>query len=223
MNDWPTKHNRIMKGMGVNHAISPAQHSSYSELSANVLFLSELSRTESKVSKAPITPSEPNTQQTKAKRKERPWSDSDLDMDFKPHFPSSRRRRSAHALVKQKGASASPPCQSTAPPPKPQTPKKAGEQKRLSLACLFCRGRKIACGRPSEDEPNQTCAYAIDFILTLAFSPHFLANVCVEISHVNTQRSRGEDSVNVVPREKTGIDEHYGYASFRGVTVSLAM
>ena len=155
--------------------ISPTQHSSYSELSANVLFLSELSRAESKNSKIPITPSESNTQQTstKAKRKERPSSDSDLDMDFKPHFPSSSRRRSAPASSKQKVASVPPPRQSTAPPPKSHTPKKAGEQKRLSLACLFCRERKIACGRPSEDEPDQTCAYAIDFILMLAFLPHF--------------------------------------------------
>jgi len=189
--------------------ISPTQHSSYSELSANVLFLSELSRAESKISKAPIIPSEPNIQQTstKAKRKERPSSDSDLDMDFEPHFPSSSRRRSAPAPVKQKVASVPPPRQSTAPPPKAHTPKKTGEQKRLSLACLFCRERKIACGRPSEDEPDQTCAYAIDFILMLAFLSHFLANVCVEISHVNTRRNRGEDSISVAPREKPGIDE----------------
>ncbi|KIJ92451.1 hypothetical protein K443DRAFT_649423 [Laccaria amethystina LaAM-08-1] len=137
--------------------ISPTQHSSYSELSANVLFLSELSCAESKITKTPITPSEPNTQQTsiKAKRKERPSSDSDLDMDFKPHFPSSSRRRSAPAPAKQKTvASVPPPRRSTAPPPKPRIPKKAGERKRLSLACLSCRERKIACGRPSEDEPD---------------------------------------------------------------------
>ncbi|EDR05420.1 uncharacterized protein LACBIDRAFT_303095 [Laccaria bicolor S238N-H82] len=150
--------------------ISPTQHSSYSELSANVLFLSELSRAESKISKAPITPSEPKTQQTsKAKRKERPSSDSDLDMDFKPHFPSSSRRRSSPAPVKQKVASAPPPRQSTTPPPKPHIPKKDGEQKRLSLACLFCRERKIACGRPSEDEPDQTCAQCLRRDLTCEY------------------------------------------------------
>jgi hypothetical protein len=189
--------------------ISPTQHSSYSELSANVLFLSELSCAESKITKTPITPSEPNTQQTsiKAKRKERPSSDSDLDMDFKPHFPSSSRRRSAPAPAKQKTvASVPPPRRSTAPPPKPRIPKKAGERKRLSLACLSCRERKIACGRPSEDEPDQICVYAIDFILMLAFSPHFLAHVCVEIAHVNTRRSRGEDSINVVPRERVSMN-----------------
>ena len=113
--------------------ISPTQHSSYSELSANVLFLSELSHAESKISKAPITPSEPSIQQTstKAKRKERPLSDSDLDMDFKPHFPSSSRRRSAPAPVKQKVA----PCQSTAPLPKahPEESRRAEEVE----SCMF--------------------------------------------------------------------------------------
>jgi hypothetical protein len=29
--------------------------------------------------------------------------------------------------------------------------------KKLGLACLFCRERKIACGRPSESNPDQTC------------------------------------------------------------------
>ncbi|KIK04933.1 hypothetical protein K443DRAFT_92166 [Laccaria amethystina LaAM-08-1] len=150
--------------------ISPTQHSSYSELSAHVLYLSELSRAESKVSNAPITPSKPNIQQTstKTKRKERPSSDSDLDMDFKPHFPSSSRRRSAPAPVKQKVASV-PRSQSTAPPPRPHTPKKAGAQKRLSLACLFCRERKIACGRPSEEEPDQTCAQCLRRDLTCEY------------------------------------------------------
>jgi len=168
--------------------ISPTQHSSYSELSAHVRYLSELSRAELKISKTLITPSKPNVQQTstKTKRKERPSSDSDLDMDFKPHFPSSSRRRSAPAPVKQKVVLVPPQRQSIAPPPKPHVPKKAGVQKRLSLACLFCRERKIACGRPSKHEPDQTCAYAIHFILMLAFLSHFLANVCVEISHVNT-------------------------------------
>ncbi|KAG9312890.1 hypothetical protein JVU11DRAFT_6323 [Chiua virens] len=35
--------------------------------------------------------------------------------------------------------------------------KKPGEQKKQALACLFCRERKIACGRPSPHSPDQTC------------------------------------------------------------------
>lgn len=30
-------------------------------------------------------------------------------------------------------------------------------KKKLGLACLFCRERKIACGRPSESSADQTC------------------------------------------------------------------
>jgi hypothetical protein len=48
-------------------------------------------------------------------------------------------------------------------PPSPQitiqkmnTIKKNAEKKQ-TLACLFCRERKIACGRPSLDNPDQTC------------------------------------------------------------------
>lgn len=35
--------------------------------------------------------------------------------------------------------------------------KKPGEQKKQALACLFCRERKIACGRPPAHSPDQTC------------------------------------------------------------------
>lgn len=35
--------------------------------------------------------------------------------------------------------------------------KKGGEQKKQALACLFCRERKIACGRPPANSPDQTC------------------------------------------------------------------
>ncbi|KAF8205861.1 hypothetical protein K438DRAFT_2091933 [Mycena galopus ATCC 62051] len=33
----------------------------------------------------------------------------------------------------------------------------AAAPKRPTLACLFCRERKIGCIRPAEDDPNQTC------------------------------------------------------------------
>ncbi|KAJ8591807.1 hypothetical protein M405DRAFT_734410 [Rhizopogon salebrosus TDB-379] len=40
---------------------------------------------------------------------------------------------------------------------KTSAPRKNGEQKKQALACLFCRERKIACGRPSAHSPDQTC------------------------------------------------------------------
>ncbi|KAJ7093514.1 hypothetical protein C8R44DRAFT_595534, partial [Mycena epipterygia] len=34
---------------------------------------------------------------------------------------------------------------------------KDGRSKRQALACLFCRARKIACGRPNDGSGDQTC------------------------------------------------------------------
>ncbi|KAF8954281.1 hypothetical protein BDZ97DRAFT_1677226 [Flammula alnicola] len=31
------------------------------------------------------------------------------------------------------------------------------EPKKPSLACTFCRERKVACGRPPEGSPDPTC------------------------------------------------------------------
>jgi hypothetical protein len=39
---------------------------------------------------------------------------------------------------------------------KMSTPKKVVEKKQ-ALACLFCRERKIACGRPDPESDDQTC------------------------------------------------------------------
>ncbi|TFK61772.1 hypothetical protein BDN72DRAFT_777883 [Pluteus cervinus] len=43
------------------------------------------------------------------------------------------------------------------PPPPSLAIRRAGEQKKQTLACLFCRERKIACGRPAEGSPDPTC------------------------------------------------------------------
>lgn len=42
------------------------------------------------------------------------------------------------------------------PPPAP-APSKAEDKKQPTLACFFCRGRKIACGAPEPDNPDRTC------------------------------------------------------------------
>ncbi|KAJ6609167.1 hypothetical protein B0H10DRAFT_1814234, partial [Mycena sp. CBHHK59/15] len=36
-----------------------------------------------------------------------------------------------------------------------------GRSKRQALACLFCRSRKIACGRPATASEDQTCKYSM--------------------------------------------------------------
>ena len=42
------------------------------------------------------------------------------------------------------------------------TTKKVAEKKQ-ALACLFCRERKIACGRPDADNEDQTCKSVLNF------------------------------------------------------------
>lgn len=44
-------------------------------------------------------------------------------------------------------------------------------KKPLTLACLFCRKRKIACGSPPSGSPNRTCKYVrvLFFVLTVGF------------------------------------------------------
>ncbi|KAH7927858.1 hypothetical protein BV22DRAFT_989117, partial [Leucogyrophana mollusca] len=37
--------------------------------------------------------------------------------------------------------------------------------KKQALACLFCRERKIACGRPSATSSDQTCKQVPFFLL----------------------------------------------------------
>ncbi|THH26621.1 hypothetical protein EUX98_g7572 [Antrodiella citrinella] len=49
------------------------------------------------------------------------------------------------------------PVRSRSPPLIEDPPKKP-----LTLACLFCRKRKIACGSPPPDSPNRTCKYVVD-------------------------------------------------------------
>ncbi|KAF8845231.1 hypothetical protein BDN67DRAFT_962203 [Paxillus ammoniavirescens] len=74
------------------------------------------------------------------------------------HTTNKRVHRSSEDLVRQEGTILS--TSTTWPiPDDPITKgaKKAGEQKKQALACLFCRERKIACGRPPAHSPDQTC------------------------------------------------------------------
>lgn len=34
---------------------------------------------------------------------------------------------------------------------------KAAPERKPPLACFFCRGRKICCGQPADDNPDRTC------------------------------------------------------------------
>lgn len=77
------------------------------------------------------------------------------------HFSNKRLHHSADGLVRQgPGIRTLPTTNATWPNPDDplsKSTKKGGEQKKQALACLFCRERKIACGRPSAHSPDQTC------------------------------------------------------------------
>ncbi|KAI6023753.1 hypothetical protein BKA83DRAFT_679110 [Pisolithus microcarpus] len=75
--------------------------------------------------------------------------------------PTTRLHHSTDGLVRQgPGIRTLPTTNATWPNPDDplsKSTKKGGEQKKQALACLFCRERKIACGRPSAHSPDQTC------------------------------------------------------------------
>ncbi|KAJ6467091.1 hypothetical protein C8R47DRAFT_33622 [Mycena vitilis] len=70
-------------------------------------------------------------------------------------FPVSYQRYQYHNLTSPAGPI------SDHPPPGilkfAEAPRKDGRSKRQALACLFCRERKIACGRPADGSPTKTC------------------------------------------------------------------
>ncbi|KIO07824.1 hypothetical protein M404DRAFT_997965 [Pisolithus tinctorius Marx 270] len=77
------------------------------------------------------------------------------------HFSNKRFHHSTDGLIRQEAgirtlhtANAT---WSNPDDPLSKSTKKSGEQKKQALACLFCRERKIACGRPSAHNPDQTC------------------------------------------------------------------
>ncbi|KAH0836573.1 hypothetical protein J3R83DRAFT_8273 [Lanmaoa asiatica] len=74
--------------------------------------------------------------------------------------PTSNKRvhRSTEELVRQESTIPSMPTTWSIPDDQVNKgAKKPGEQKKQALACLFCRERKIACGRPPAHNPDQTC------------------------------------------------------------------
>ncbi|KAF8141715.1 hypothetical protein EV363DRAFT_31811 [Boletus edulis] len=74
------------------------------------------------------------------------------------HISNKRVHRSSEDLVRQESAILSMPTTWSIPDDQViKGTKKPGEQKKQALACLFCRERKIACGRPPAHSPDQTC------------------------------------------------------------------
>ncbi|TFK31911.1 hypothetical protein BDQ12DRAFT_729124 [Crucibulum laeve] len=135
--------------------VATSQQTSYSELSANVIFPSEAERVK-KVTES----SSHDCAATRAASK-RPASLNTMGDVPSRRSSSSNSSRSippprllGWIPPKLSSTSRSP---STPTTKTTKSPRKKIDPKRLSLACLFCRERKIACGRPAPDSPDQTC------------------------------------------------------------------
>ena len=70
---------------------------------------------------------------------------------------SSSERIAATTTGRQRAAESSPTSATHETVLKLPTAKKSNPDRKQTLACLFCRERKIACGRPPEGSPDDTC------------------------------------------------------------------
>jgi len=153
----------------------PDQQSTYSELSANLIYLSSLSETTNGISfggdkfiagQQSLEKAHTNMEDKTAKH-----ASADFNSEFdwlsceKPAHKLSSASGTRHSLKhvtpdavrrtsKLKGT---PPKRIPLPYGIGKTSASSPTGKKLGLACLFCRERKIACGRPLESNPDQTC------------------------------------------------------------------
>jgi len=148
------------------HQFLPARfHSSYSELSANIAFMSETKPQPSSSSQAPksskpseMEPSTPTGTPLSKPRYDRRRSSTPVDPSSAPIRLGSQPRLITRGKTLTSDESFPPTTHVTAL--RPLVPvKKAGNdgRKQPSLACFFCRERKIACGRPAEGSKDRTC------------------------------------------------------------------
>ena len=131
-------------------------HSSYSELSANVAYISQ------------TTPSTSQASLSSSSRRETSASKSFQDLQsWSPDVVPSHHRTSSvrfeHNVWDQ--TSGTQHLVQVLPWSEPESlsgseavPKlKKGTEKKQTLKCFFCRERKIACGRPAEGSDDHTC------------------------------------------------------------------
>jgi hypothetical protein len=62
-------------------------------------------------------------------------------------------------------------------------------RKPMMMACLFCRGRKIACGAPALGAADRTCEYVLLVASRILNTDAPIANVANEESGANTPRN----------------------------------
>jgi len=188
-----THHPILSPARQSHHQPLPARfHSSYSELSANVAFLSEMksqSMPSSKGSNAgsPTFAATPPAPHPEPRRRVTPPIE---------HPTSNRSGTQPRPIARRKNL---PDGERQSVTPSPRTSgnkilsgkKGADVRRQPSLACFFCRERKIACGRPAEGSVDRTCKYVITlFVWLLTRSTDMLlVNVRVVLIRAITQRS----------------------------------
>ena len=151
----------------------PDQQSTYSELSANLTYLSSLSEATNGISfggdkfiagQQSLEKVHTNMEDKTAKHASAGFnSEFDwLSRERLAHKPSGTRHSLKHVTPDAMRSRASkvkgtPPKRIPLPYGIGKTSASPSTGKKLGLACLFCRERKIACGRPLESNPDQTC------------------------------------------------------------------
>jgi len=162
--------------------LAPEQRSAYSELAVNLDFMVKLQqdqRSRSSSTSSPPPPSVSNVRPVSPKvipkaRRILPTPRPTIDTDRQPAVPSLSSASLKHEKLPSPTLTAvnfvpspttyvavSPaPAGPTDPPSPPATSgpvRNVKEPRRPSLACTFCRERKIACGRPPGGSPDPTC------------------------------------------------------------------
>ncbi|KAF9531256.1 hypothetical protein CPB83DRAFT_892094 [Crepidotus variabilis] len=150
--------------------IPPEMHSRYSELMPNVLFLQKLEEEEESYFEptlhfnAPLPPPPPPPIGSSVMESPSTFSDTTSPPPDSPPLADGSLSPTLTAVKFMPTLISVPPAeQSASPPDTTGVPPVTGpirnvkEPRRPSLACTFCRERKIACGRPPPDAADQTC------------------------------------------------------------------
>ncbi|KAF9483283.1 hypothetical protein BDN70DRAFT_918496 [Pholiota conissans] len=157
--------------------IPPSQRSTYSELSVNLKFMERLEREAAAVRKrqtlSAISTTSPSPPVSSTPSPATPASSAAFSRtDSRGMLPSpvcAERKEQVNALTAGPTSSSdslptttaagqAPTANIEAPVPTLSGPtRNVKEPKKPSLACTFCRERKIACGRPPEGSADPTC------------------------------------------------------------------
>ncbi|KAF8153386.1 hypothetical protein B0H34DRAFT_103627 [Crassisporium funariophilum] len=158
-----------------HQAIPPEKRSSYSELTANVEFLAKLKEQSCSLARPPQPSHSPQQvfrkrvhirrllpalrSSSRSEPKSSPMTLIPMDAANNPHVHPSHTLPAPPSLTP---SPSSPKVSFQSPADSSASGHQIGarnvkEPRRPSLACTFCRERKIACGRPPEGSSDLTC------------------------------------------------------------------